>query len=140
MLQFVAASLNPSGNKANFQVGVLEDLPYEDEYFDLTICSAVLHFAQNEEHFNKMMREISRVTKRGGDIFIRTASSIGIEDKILPTGDGRYDLPDGSSRYLIHKKEAEDVPVRFGLEYVEPFKTVNVNDERCMSTLILRKL
>lgn len=140
MLQFVARSVNPNQQRENFKIGNIESMPYENNVFDATICSAVLHFAKSDEHFNDMMREICRVTKPSGTIFIRTASSIGIENFIEKKESGCYNLPDGSSRYLVHRNDMRDIPNKYGVEYLEPFKTVNVADQRCMTNLILRKL
>ncbi len=140
MLQFVARSLNPATAKTQFIEGKIEAMPYPDEEFDVLICSAVLHFAENHGHFENMIKEICRVTKKQGMIFIRTASSIGIEDKLGESSNGVYDIPDGSRRYLIHRSHVDEIPAKYGLEYIEPFKTVNVADKRCMSNLILRKL
>ena len=139
MLRFVASSLNRAIDKNNFQVAPVEKLLYETASFDLVICNAVLHFAQNHDHFNAMFSELCRVAKSGACIFIRTASSIGIEDHIQEVGDGVYHLPDGSQRYLIHQREVDAIPAHFGLKYAEPFKTVVVDALRSMSTLICIK-
>lgn len=140
MLQFVARSLNPSLGTENFIEGKIEAMPYQDEEFDVLICSAVLHFAEDHQHFESMLKEISRVTKKQGLIFIRTASSIGIEDKLGESSNGVYTIPDGSRRYLIHRSHVDEIPEKYNLEFIEPFKTVNVADKRCMSNLMLRKL
>lgn len=140
MLQFVATSLNPVINKTNFQVGTVEQLSFEEGYFDVVICNAVLHFAKNHNHFKAMLLSLVNVLKPGGILFVRTASSIGIEDEAIATSNGCYDLPDGSNRYLIHKEQIETLPTEFGLTYIEPFKTVNVEGSRCMSTLVLKKV
>lgn len=140
MLQFVARSLNPALSRDNFVVGNLEAMPYASNEFDVVICSAVLHFAKDAQQFHNMLAEIVRVSKPGAIIFIRTASSIGIEDKIGLPENGGYNLPDGSFRFLIHRNDMEEIPALFGLDYIEPFKTVNVADLRCMSNLVLKKL
>lgn len=139
MLKFVASSLNRAIDKHNFQVAPVEKLPYEGAYFDLVICNAVLHFAQNHDHFHAMFSELCRVAKPDAYIFIRTASSIGMEDKIKEIAHGVYHLPDGSHRYLIHRNQAETLTAQFGLAYIESFKTVVVDAMRSMSTLICRK-
>lgn len=50
----------------NFRVSTVEDLPFENEKFDLVISSAVLHFAENLEHFEAMLDSMWRVIKCGG--------------------------------------------------------------------------
>ncbi len=139
MLRFVASSLNRTIDKDNFQVASVEKLPYEPAYFDLIICNAVLHFAKNHDHFNAMFSELCRVAKPGAFVFIRTASSIGMEDQVQEIAHGVYHLPDGSQRYLIHRNQVEAITTNFGLEYIEPFKTVVVDALRSMSTLMCIK-
>ena len=50
----------------NFRVATADNLPYETDHFDAVICNAVLHFADNDNHFDKMIKEIWRVIAPGG--------------------------------------------------------------------------
>jgi tellurite methyltransferase len=121
------------------QAGV-EKLPFDDARFDHIISSAVLHFARDTAHFDQMSAEMVRVLKPGGTLFIRMTSDIGIEDKVRPVADGVYNIPDGSRRFLLTRTLLADTMKKHGLSFQEPLKTVNVNDIRCMSTLVLSKL
>jgi tellurite methyltransferase len=125
---------------ARFCQSAVEKLPFEHAQFDHIISSAVLHFAKDTEHFRQMMVEMVRVLKPLGSLFIRMTSDIGIEDKVQPAGDGVYDIPDGSRRFLLTRALLSDVMRKNGLSFLELLKTVNVNDIRCMSTVVLRKL
>ncbi len=122
-----------------FHCAGVDKLPFGDDEFDHVISSAVLHFAKGTEHFYRMMAEMVRVLKPGGSLFIRMTVDIGIEDRVRPVGDGVYDLPDGSRRFLLTRELLADVMDRHGLGFLEPLKTVNVNDVRCMSTVVLVK-
>lgn len=122
-----------------FRQSAVEKLPFEHAQFDHIISSAVLHFAKDTAHFRQMISEMVRVLKPSGSLFIRMTSDIGIEDKVQPAGDGVYDIPDGSRRWLLTRDLLEDVMRKNGLSFLEPLKTVNVNDIRCMSTVVLRK-
>lgn len=124
---------------ANFIVAGLERTPFNDVSFDHIICSAVLHFASNTNHFNTMLAELVRILKPGGSLFIRMTSDIGIEDLVELTGDGVYSIPDGSTRFLLTRAILATCMQQYNLSYLEPFKTVNVDDMRCMSTLLLQK-
>ena len=135
--RFVARSIRPDLSKDRFMVADVTELPFEDSNFDLIISSAVLHFADSEDHFLSMLKEMVRCLKPGGILFLRTASNIGIEDKIKDKGSGRYLLGDGSVRFLLTRRLLEQIEQQFQVKYLEPFKTVNVNDLRCMSTLVL---
>lgn len=123
-----------------FCQSAVEKLPFGDEQFDHIISSAVLHFAKDTAHFRQMIAEMVRVLKPLGSLFIRMTSDIGIEDKVQLAGDGVYDIPDGSRRFLLTRDLLTDVMFQNGLSFLEPLKTVNVNDVRCMSTVVLRKV
>jgi tellurite methyltransferase len=117
----------------------LQSLPFSDTFFDHIICSAVLHFAPNKEVFLQMFSELNRVLKSGGSLFIRIASDIGIENKIVPIGGGRFSLPDGTDRFLLTKPLLEEILNSFPMTLSEPVKTTNVQDIRCMTTLVMIK-
>jgi SAM-dependent methyltransferase len=117
----------------------VEHLPFENNFFDHVISSAVLHFANSISQFQGMLAEMVRVLKPGGSLFIRMTSDIGIEDKVKPSGDGVHIIPDGSKRFLLTRTLLADIPNKVPLSFIEPFKTVNVDDIRCMSTLVLQK-
>ncbi len=136
MLQFVARSLNPDIDKNNFVVGSIEDAIYPDSSFDAIICSAVLHFAENETHFFHMYNEIIRVLKPKGTLFIRMASNIGAEDKIEAIIEKKTFLPDGSARFLLSRQLLDKILKKYPIKLLEPVKTVNVQDSRFMTTLV----
>lgn len=139
MLKHVVNSVNKGYPLDRFMVGDIEKMPFETDEFDAVISSAVLHFAENKEHLLRMLAELVRVLKPNGILFARMASDVGMKDKIKPLGEGRFYLPDGSVRYLLTKELLNEIINEFGFEFLEPFKTVIVDDKRCMSTLVLRK-
>ncbi len=49
--------------KVNFQVTNGDNIPYEDNYFDLTVSIGVLEHIQPIEKLTKVVREINRVSK-----------------------------------------------------------------------------
>jgi tellurite methyltransferase len=134
----LSAALAPDNSPENFLVCRAEDLPYDDETFDLIICSAVLHFAEDQQHFDAMLRSMFRVLKPGGYFFARLASDIGIEGLVKPVGNGRYLLPDGSQRFLVNEQKLLEYSAGFGVLY-EPIKTTNVQNMRCMTTWCVQK-
>ncbi len=123
----------------NLQICLVEKMPFANDYFDHVISSAVLHFARNDDHFKEMLGEMLRVLKSGGSLFIRMTSDIGIEDKVKLLSNGNHQIPDGSMRFLLTKPLLVACMQEFNLSFLEPLKTVNVNDLRCMSTLMLMK-
>lgn len=135
----LAAELAPASKPGNFAVAAVEDMPFADSSFDLVICSAVLHFARDKDHFEAMLHSLWRILRPGGFLFTRLASDIGIESLVKSIGDGRYLLPDGSVRYLVNHEMLTQYTDGLGGELYEPIKTTNVSNLRCMTTWCVRK-
>lgn len=139
-VQNLAKNLAPNiSSENNFQVSTVEKMPFLDETFDLIISSAVLHFAKNETQFNQMLDEMWRVLRRNGILFARLASDIGIESKVKLIDGRSYLLPDGSERFLVDEEMLIDKTNEVGANLLEPIKTTNVQNLRCMTTWVLRK-
>jgi tellurite methyltransferase len=135
----LAGRLAPAQAPESFQVADLEDLPFPDERFDVVVCSAVLHFARDEEHFDRMLDEMWRVLRPGGLFFARLASTIGLEGRIRPLGGRWFLLPDGSERFLVDAAMLQKTTGRLSGTWLDPLKTTLVQDLRSMSTWVLRK-
>lgn len=138
-VQELAARLEPGPPRAAFRVEQVEAMSFPDDYFDVVISSAVLHFASNEQDFDLMLREMWRVLAHGGLLFARLASTIGIEEHLVHIEGRRYRLPDGSDRFLVDEALLLDETRKLAGTLVEPIKTVNVQNQRCMTTWCLRK-
>jgi SAM-dependent methyltransferase len=134
----LSAALAPDNPLENFMICAAENLPYPDAAFDLVICSAVLHFARDIQHFDTMLQSMFRVLKPGGYFFARLASDIGIEHLVKPLGNDRYLLPDGSERFLVNEQVLLQYTNQYG-ELYEPIKTTNVQNMRCMTTWCVQK-
>ena len=135
----IAQTLSPNLLLDNFQKASVENIPFLNEHFDWVISSAVLHFAESENHFNKMLNEMWRTLKPNGILFARLASSIGIEYLITPTQNGRYKIPDGSERFLVNEEVLIAKTEELNGTLLEPIKTTNVQNLRCMTTWVLQK-
>ncbi len=123
----------------NFVIAKAEDIPFADATFDLVICSAVLHFAKNRAHFEAMLHSAWRVLKPGGFFFARLASDIGIESLVKSKDNGRYLLPDGTTRYLVNHDALIHYVQELDGELYEPIKTTVVDNLRAMTTWCMRK-
>ncbi len=86
-----------------------------------------------------MLQEMWRVLKKDGLLFVRLASSIGIEDKIELINGRRFRLPDGSERFLVDEELLIETTNRLSGIFIEPIKTTNVQNLRCMTTWVIRK-
>jgi SAM-dependent methyltransferase len=135
----LAAEIAPHLPEDNFRFEKVEGMSFADESFDVVISSAVLHFASDEQHWRKMVEEMWRVLLPRGIFFARLASSIGIEEGIQRIGGSRYRLPDGSDRFLVDEAMLRETTDRLGGEFIEPIKTVNVQNLRAMTTWCIRK-
>lgn len=138
-VQQLAAELAPENPKKNFVVNRADHLMYSDSSFDLVISSAVLHFAEDENHFDRMLRSAFRVLKPGGYFFACLASDIGLESLVIPVDGGRYLLPDGSERFLVNEKTLLHYTRELNGVLFEPIKTTNVQNFRCMTTWCVQK-
>ena len=135
----LAAQLAPRLPATNFRVEAVERMTFADEFFDVVLSSAVLHFARDDAQFGAMVQEMWRVLKPGGMLFCRLASSIGMEDRVQPVAGRRFVLPDGSERYLVDEPLLMDLTARLGGRLLDPLKTTLVQDQRCMTTWVVRK-
>jgi SAM-dependent methyltransferase len=135
----LAGSLAPDLPATNFRVEAVEAMSFPDAFADLVISSAVLHFASSDDHFRAMLDEMWRVLKPGGLFFCRLASSIGIERQIRPIAARRCLLPDGSERYLVDEALLAELAERLGARLADPLKTTVVQNQRSMTTWVLRK-
>jgi SAM-dependent methyltransferase len=138
-LRALASSLAPDLPAENFRIEPVEGMSFADASFDLVISSAVLHFARDEKHWHSMVDEMWRVLKPGGIFFARLASTIGIEELVELIEGRRYHLPDGSDRFLVDEQMLLTTTQSLSAEWLEPLKTVVVQNMRSMSNWCLRK-
>jgi tellurite methyltransferase len=135
----MAASLAPGLPADNFRVESVERMSFPDAHADIVISNAVLHFARDDQHFEAMVREMWRVLKPGGMLFCRLASTIGMVERMQRVRGRRYHLPDGTERYLADEAMLMALTARLGGTLLDPLKTTVVQDQRAMTTWVLRK-
>lgn len=135
----LAGALAPALTGNRFRDEPVEQLSFPDGAFTVVISSAVLHFAADDAQFHGMVDAMWRVLAPGGMLFARLATSIGIESQIRPLGNGRFALPDGSTRYLADERMLVDLTSRLGGQLLDPLKTTLVQGQRAMTTWVVRK-
>ena len=135
----LARTLAPALPGSNFSVEAVEQMSFGDAFADVVICNTVLHFARDDAHFDSMLRGAWRVLKPGGIFFCRLGSSIGMESQIKHVAGRRYKSPDGSERYLVDEALLGSLTERLGAELADPVKTTVVQNQRAMTTWVLRK-
>jgi len=121
-----------------FIVGGVESLPWSHGAFDAVISSAVLHFADDRQQFDRMVAEMWRVLAPGGLLFVRLASTIGLPGFGALSGQ-RVRLPDGSDRFVVDEAMLLESTAQFGGRLADPLKTTNVQNLRAMTTWCVLK-
>jgi tellurite methyltransferase len=135
----LAAALAPLLPADHFQISDIERLPWDEGCMDAVVSSAVLHFAADEAHFAHMLDGMWRVLAPNGLFFARLASNIGLESLVGAEAGRRVRLPDGDERFIVNEALLLDWTERLGGELLDPIKTTNVQQQRCMTTWCLRK-
>ena len=135
----LARMLAPALPESNFRVEAVERMSFDDACADVVLSSAVLHFARDDAHFESMLDGSWRVLKPGGLFFCRLGSTIGVESQVERIQGRRYRSPDGSERYLVDAVLLGSIAARLGCELADPLKTTVVQNQRSMTTWVLRK-
>ena len=135
----MAASLAPALRADHFRVEPVERMSFPDAHADVLISNAVLHFARDDQHFDAMVGGMWRVLKPGGMLFCRLASTIGMAERMRRIRGRRYHLPDGTKRFLVDEAMLLDLGARLGGTLLDPLKTTVVQDQRAMTTWVVRK-
>lgn len=132
-----AIKWNPSFEKDRLRIGMVESMPYDDNYFDFVFSIAVLHFANSHEHFYAMLDEMLRVTKNKGYILFRMTSwhTFDLFDK---NENGLATLSDGL-RYMLSIEDLKTWAKQNEVFFADPIKTTNVDGHRTMTTIVIQK-
>ncbi len=133
----LARELRPELPESNFRVGLIEAMPFANGFADVVMCSSVLHFARDEQHFLAMVAELWRVLRPGGMLFCRLGSRIGMEFEQVRGN--IYRVGDGSEWLLVDERMLLQMTRQMDAVLVDPLKTTVVQDYRCMTTWVVRK-
>lgn len=133
-IQFLKQQIKPSDLAT---ISSIEHFSSEHRY-DFIICNAVLHFATSHEHFEAMFKNLALLLEKDGVLFIRMTSDIG-QNNHIDIGNGRFLLPDGTERYLVSRRKIDELCVVFDLALIEPVKSLNVDGQRVMTTIVMSR-
>ena len=136
----MAATLAPRLPADNFRAEPVEAMSFADGVADVVLSNAVLHFADDDAQFDAMLRGSWRALAPGGLFFCRLASLIGMEGRVRRIAGRCCALPDGSQRYLVDEAMLLELTRDLGGTLLDPLKTTIVQNQRAMSTWVLRKL
>ena len=137
----LARDLAPTLPADSFRAEPIERSTFPDACATVVVSSAVLHFAPDDTAFDAMLAGSWRLLAPGGMFFCRLASSIGFEARVRPlaAGSRRHRLPDGTDRYLVDEALLMTLTRELGGQLLDPIKTSIVQDQRAMTTWVLRK-
>ena len=135
----LARKFAPALPASNFRVESVEHMSFDDACADVVISNTVLHLARDDAQFGAMLRGSWRVLKPGGLFFCRLASTIGMESRFKRIEGRRFQSPDGAERYLVDEALLGSLAERLGGELADPLKTTVVQNQRAMTTWVLRK-
>jgi SAM-dependent methyltransferase len=135
----LARTLAPTLPASNFRIEPIEHMSFDDDFADVVVSSAALHFASDDAQFESVLLGSWRPLKPGGLFFCRLASTIGMETQFECIHGHRYKSPDGAERYLVDEALLDSFTQRLGAELLEPLKTTVVQNQRSMTTWVLRK-
>ncbi len=138
-LQRLAANAAPLLSASNFRIEAVEQMSFPDAFAEVVLSSAVLHFARDEYHFRAMLQGSWRVLKPAGLFFCRLASLIGMENHAKRIAGRRFLLPDGSERFLVDEPLLNELTEELKADLLDPLKTTVVQNQRSMTTWVLRK-
>ena len=136
----LARRLAPSLPASNFRVEPVEHMSFNDACADVVVSNTVLHLAGGDAQFESMLQGSWRVLKPGGLFFCRLASTIGMESQFKRIEGRRFRSPDGAERYLVDEAMLASITERLRGELAEPLKTTVVQNQRSMTTWVVRKL
>lgn len=139
-LRMRAATLAPHLPATHFRVEPVEGMTFPEGFADAVLSIAVLHFARDERQFMAMLQSLWRTLAPGGLFFCRLASTIGMEDRMRRIDGRRFRLPDGSERFLVDEPMLLRLTSDLGAALLDPLKTTVVQDQRCMTTWVVRKM
>jgi SAM-dependent methyltransferase len=138
LVRELARRLAPRLPEDRFRVESVESMSLATESVDVVISSAVLHFARDEAHWLAMVDEMWRVLAPGGLLFARLATSVA-QAGLTPRGGRRFELPDGSERYLVEHELLIETTAWLGGTLVDPLRSTVVHGLRSMGTWVVRK-
>jgi tellurite methyltransferase len=123
-----ASALVPNFPVENLRHELIESISFPEASFDVVLCNAVLHFSRDDAHFLAMLHSLWRVLKPGGLLFCRLASTIGMPHRHI------------AERYCVDETFLMSLTAKLGGQLIDPIKTTVVQNQRCMTTWVVRKL
>ena len=123
----------------NKHTAALPDTGLENAAFDFVIVNAVLHFAPNAEAFKSWFSGSVAPLAENGILFIRCASQIAWPGALPCDDTGMVTQVGCHFSFLPSRALLIQLIEQHGLSLIDPIKTSVVDQQRCMSTIVLQK-
>ncbi len=124
MLETAKSNIGEFSN-ARYQVIDIQEIPYEDEYFDIVIANFMLYHVPD---IDKALSEVGRVLKKGGIFYAGTSGEHGVMETIVSWlgYEGVYvntfSLDNGREKL---EKHFSDIKI---MKYIDSLEITDLND------------
>ena len=111
--------------------GTVDNIPYDNEFFDWVVFVRVLHCVEGRERREKTLKEIYNVLKKGGEAVISTIgrNNQRVKNKpkegIMPWTVGRRKYE--RYNYIYDKEELEKELKKAGFKILQAWENQNIN-------------
>ncbi len=136
MLELAKGKAEEKKIPAEFLQNELDDIPKPDNFFDYAICISALHCIPTEKRREKVAKELFRVLKQGGEVYIGVWNANSKRLKRKNAGKERFIAwTDKGKRYyhLFDEKEAHELFENAG------FKVISTHNSEMMINFIIKK-
>ena len=124
--------------KLNLISGDILKMPFEENFFDVVLCSRVLHLLDSKESFIQGWNETLRVTKPNGVIYLTVSSTLN-NSFYSEQPDGRMKFPDGSIQMALTENILTSMDIDSECELLENIRTITHRNYHSETVFLLRK-
>lgn len=103
-MAFSVKNTNISFAKAN-----MDNIPFEDNMFDLIISIGVVHNAVTIKEFNNSIKEINRLLKPNSRAILSVFTNDVITNDLIKTGENLYNIVNRPPMVLLSKKQIDEL-------------------------------
>lgn len=125
-----------------FMQGCIDNLPIQDNMFDIILSIGVIHNAVTLEEYEKSISEMHRILKENGKVIFSVFTNDVITDDLTFVGNSRYEINERQPMVLLSKKEIDDLFVKYGfkiLKNIDEHITDVGSGKRNVYTILLEK-
>lgn len=125
-----------------FIQGCFDNLPIQDNMFDVILSIGVIHNAITLEEFEKAISEMYRILKKEGKVIFSVFTNDVITDDLTYIGHSRYEINSRQPMILLSKDEINNLFNKYGfkiIENVDEHITDVGSGRRNVYTILLKK-